>query len=159
MILDSVAVADRVKEPTIIRGSLAVDDRGQVSFANAFSFEGVRRFYMVENFSTEVARAFHGHLRENKFVFIAAGSAIVAAVALDDPACPSAKFKPHRFVLSARNPQILHIPAGYANGFRPLEPGTKIIFFSTATLEEAANDDYRFPADYWGADVWRVEPR
>ena len=28
-----------------------------------------------------------------------------------------------------------------------------------ATLEEAANDDYRFPADYWGADVWNVESR
>ncbi|MBZ5699345.1 MAG: dTDP-4-dehydrorhamnose 3,5-epimerase family protein [Acidobacteriia bacterium] len=148
-----------LKEPTVIPGSLAVDDRGQVSFANAFSFDSVRRFYMVENFSTDVVRAFHGHLKENKFVFVPAGSAIVAAVALDDPVRPNTNVKPHRFVLSDRKPQILHIPAGYANGFRPLEPGTKIIFFSTATMEEAANDDYRFPADYWGADVWSVESR
>jgi dTDP-4-dehydrorhamnose 3,5-epimerase len=98
-------------------------------------------------------------LRENKFVFVAAGSAIVAAVALDDSAHPSTNVKPHRFVLSDRQPQILYIPAGYANGFRPLEPCTKIIFFSTATMEEAANDDYRFRADYWGADVWSVESR
>ena len=148
-----------LKEPTVIQGSLAVDDRGQVSFANAFSFEGVRRFYMVENFSTDVVRAFHGHLKEAKFVFVASGSAIVAAVHLDDHQRPNRQTKPHRFVLSDRQPRLLYIPAEYANGFRPLEPGTKIIFFSTATMEEAANDDYRFPADYWGANIWNVECR
>jgi dTDP-4-dehydrorhamnose 3,5-epimerase-like enzyme len=147
------------KEPTVIPGGLAVDDRGQISFANGFSFESVRRFYMVENFSTEVVRAFHGHLKEDKSVFVVSGSAIVAAVHLDDHQRPNRQTKPHRFVLSGRQPRLLHIPAGYANGFRPLEPGTKIIFFSTATMEEAANDDYRFPADYWGADVWSIESR
>lgn len=152
-------MANSPELPILIKGGLAVDDRGQLSFANDFSFAGIQRFYMVENFSTEVIRAFHGHLRENKFVFVAAGSAIVAAVALDDPVRPSTNVKPHRFVLSDRQPQILHIPAGYANGFRTLEPGTKIIFFSTATLQQAAQDDYRFPHDYWGADVWNVEYR
>ncbi|MBZ5526599.1 MAG: dTDP-4-dehydrorhamnose 3,5-epimerase family protein [Acidobacteriia bacterium] len=147
------------KEPRLIAGGLAVDDRGQVSFVNGFGFEGVRRFYLVENFSTEVVRAFHGHMKEEKFVLVAAGSAIVAAVRMDDAARPDREMKPQRFVLSARQPQILHIPAGYANGFRPLEAGTKILFFSTATLEEAKNDDFRFAHDYWGEGVWEVEPR
>jgi dTDP-4-dehydrorhamnose 3,5-epimerase len=65
----------------------------------------------------------------------------------------------HRYVLSDRQPRILHIPAGFANGFRPLEPGTKVLFFSTSVLEEAVKDDYRFPYDYWGEDVWKVESR
>ena len=147
------------EEPNLIPGGMAVDDRGQLTFANAFSFERVRRFYMVENFSTEVIRAFHGHFREEKYVFVVSGSAIVAAVHLDDPQKPNPHVKPSRFVLSARQPRVLHIPAGYANGFRPLEPDTKIIFFSTAALEESAKDDYRFPHDYWGADLWNVEFR
>jgi dTDP-4-dehydrorhamnose 3,5-epimerase-like enzyme len=152
-------MANLPDEPRLIAGGLAVDDRGQLTFANALSFERVRRFYMVENFSTEVVRAFHGHLREDKFVFVVSGSAIVAAVHLDDPQHPNSQVKPRRFVLSCRQPQVLHIPAGYANGFRPLEAGTKIIFFSTATLEESAKDDYRFPHDFWGANVWNVEFR
>ncbi len=142
--------------PSIIQGSLAVDDRGQVSFVNGFSFANIRRFYMVENFSTNVIRAFHGHLKEEKFVFVVSGSAIVAVVPFNDPRNPNRDAKPHRFVLSDRQPQILHIPAGHANGFRPLEPKTKITFFSTSTLEDSSKDDYRFPYDYWGKDVWEV---
>lgn len=145
--------------PSLIPGGLAVDDRGQLTFANEFSFERVRRFYMVENFSTEVVRAFHGHLKEEKFVFVVSGSAIIAAVRFDDPRNPNRDVKPYRFVLSERQPQILHVPAGYANGFRPLEPKTRITFFSTATLEESAKDDYRFPHDYWGTNLWEVELR
>src|SRR3970282_1816126 len=133
------------KEPSIIPSGLAVDDRGQVTFTNDFSFERIRRFYMVENFSTDVVRAFHGHLKGEKFLFVAAGSAIVAAVPLDDPVQPSKNAKTYRFVLSDRQPRILHIPARYANGFRPLEPRTKILFFTTATLDDSKADDYRFP--------------
>ena len=147
------------EEPSLIPGGFALDDRGQLTFANAFSFERIRRFYMVENFSTEVVRAFHGHLKEEKFVFVVSGSALLAAVRLDDPNRPSVQAKPCRFILSQRQPQILHIPAGYANGFRPLEPCTKIMFFSTVTLEESGKDDYRFPHDYWGANLWNVEFR
>ena len=146
-------------EPKLIPGSLAVDDRGQLTFANGFSFDHVRRFYIAENFSTTTVRAFHGHLKEEKFVLVVSGSAIVAAVRLDDPHRPNPEIEPTRFVLSSRQPHILHIPAGYANGFRPLETGTKIIFFSTASLEESAKDDYRFPYDYWGSDLWDVEFR
>lgn len=147
------------KEPSIISGGLAIDDRGQTSFVNGFSFDRVRRFYMVENFSTEMVRAFHGHLKEDKFVFVVSGSAIVAAVRFDAPAHPSTDIKPHRFVLSERQPRILHIPAGYANGFRTLETGTRIVFFSTATLEDSGKDDLRFPYDYWGPDVWKADFR
>jgi dTDP-4-dehydrorhamnose 3,5-epimerase len=147
------------EEPTVIPGGIAVDDRGQVTFTNGLSFEKIRRFYLIENFSTAVVRGFHGHLREEKFVFVVAGSAILAAVRIDDPARPNREAKTYRFVLSDRQPRVLHIPAGYANGFRALEPRTRILFFSTATLEETSKDDYRFPHDYWGAGVWNVQFR
>jgi len=152
-------MANLPNEPALIAGGFAVDDRGQVSFVNGFAFDSIRRFYLVENFSVEVVRAFHGHLKEAKFVLVVSGSAVVASVPIDNPVNPSRDTKPQRFVLSDRQPKILFIPAGYANGFRALEPGTKIMFFSTATLEESAKDDYRFPHDYWGKEIWEVEHR
>lgn len=145
--------------PKIIDGGLAVDDRGQLSFANDFGFEGVKRFYMVENFSTDVIRAWHGHLKEAKYVMVVSGSAIVAAVPMSDIQNPDKSAKIERFVLSARKPTIFFIPAGYANGFCPLEGDTKIMYFSTSTLDESKGDDYRFPADYWGEKVWQTENR
>lgn len=150
---------DKFKEPTLIRGDIAVDERGAVIFVNDFNFSGVKRFYMVENISTDIIRAFHGHLKEAKYVFVVFGSAILVAVGMDDIKSPDKKNEVYRFILSARKPAILYIPPGYANGFRALEPNTKIIFFSTATLEESKNDDFRFPYDYWGKEIWEVENR
>ena len=145
------------KEPTLIEGGIAVDARGQVSFVNGFGFKDVVRFYMVENSAEEPVRAFHGHMKEAKYVFVPSGSALVAAVKLDDAKTPSTHEIPQRFVLSAKKPSVLYIPGGYANGFRAMEANTRVIFFATASVEESKADDYRFPHDYWGADVWDVK--
>lgn len=146
-------------KPQLIEGGIAVDDRGALRFVNEFAFAGVKRFYQVSNFSTETVRAWHGHKKEQKWVYVAKGSAIVAAVEFDHDTKPSRDSVLHRFVLSDKNPAVLAIPAGYANGFRPLEPDTVIVFFSSSPLDVAKGDDYRFPHDYWGAEVWEVTHR
>ena len=142
-----------------MKGGLAVDDRGQLSFANDFSFTGVKRFYLAESFSDTVIRAFHGHRKEANYVFVTGGTALVAVVRMDDEKTPDRANQVHRYVLSARSPSVLYIPPGYANGWKALEAGTKVMFFSTTTMEEAKDDDFRFPADYWGEAVWSVESR
>ena len=149
----------KFKKIHLIKGGLAIDDRGTLTFANEFNFYGVKRFYQVKNFSTSTIRAFHGHLNEGKYIFVSKGSAIIAAVKLDNVESPSKNVEINRYILSDKNPQILFIPPKYANGFRPLERDTRIIFFSTSTLEESQGDDYRFPADYWGMEIWEVENR
>jgi len=154
-----VSKAIEEKEIHIIQGGVFVDDRGTLTFANDFHFFGVKRFYQVKNFSTNTIRAFHGHLKEAKFVYVAKGSAIVAAVKFDDIKKPSKSEKVHRYILSDKNAQILFIPPKYANGFKPLEEDTRVLFFSTSSLEESTGDDYRFPIDYWGKEVWEVENR
>lgn len=141
---------------TVFPGGLAVDDRGSLHFVAGMPFVGIKRFYIVENFSTNTIRAWHGHLKEAKIVYPLRGAAIVAAVAMTNPRRPSKKAKPERFILSAQRPAALYIPPGYANGFRALERETSLIFFSTSTAEESKRDDYRFPADYWGNGVWEV---
>ncbi len=148
-----------MRDVRLIPGGVAVDDRGCLNFANDFNFYGVKRFYQVQNFSTSTIRAFHGHLKEAKYVYVAKGSAIVAAVELDDVKSPSKNKKVNRFILSDKKPQVLFIPPKYANGFRPLEEDTRILFFSTSSLEESKGDDYRFPVDYWGKEVWEIENR
>jgi dTDP-4-dehydrorhamnose 3,5-epimerase-like enzyme len=145
------------KTPRLIDGGLAVDDRGQVSFVNDFGFAGVRRFYMVANHCQGFVRAWHAHRREAKYVFVTSGAAIVGAVEIDDWEKPSKTAHVHRHVLSANKPSILYIPAGYANGFKSLANDTTIIFFSTASMEEARNDDVRYDARYW--DIWEIIER
>jgi dTDP-4-dehydrorhamnose 3,5-epimerase len=144
-------------EPSLLRGAIAVDDRGEVGFVNDFDFAGVRRFYTVRNHRSGFVRAWHGHRREGKYVLAASGSALVCAVQIDDWQTPSRDTVVHRYVLSERTPAILFIPPGYANGFMSLSDDAKLMFFSTASLADSKDDDVRFDARYW--DPWTVEER
>lgn len=141
-------------EPKLIAGGLAVDDRGALSFVNEFDFQGVRRFYVVSNHRAGVVRAWHGHRREAKYVTALVGSAVVAAVEIDDWERPSKDLPVYRFVLSAEKPAILHIPPGFANGSMTLTPDAKLVYFSTAMIDESREDDVRFDAYYW--NPWQV---
>ena len=143
--------------PELIEGKLAVDDRGEVGFVNDFDFAGVKRFYTVTNHRRGFVRAWHAHKHETKYVTVVRGAMLVCCVAIDDWEQPSKDLPIHRFVLSEKTPTVLHIPAGYANGFMSLTDEAKVVFFSTATLQESQGDDFRFEARTW--DPWSVQER
>jgi dTDP-4-dehydrorhamnose 3,5-epimerase-like enzyme len=143
--------------PRLIEGGLAVDDRGQLSFVNDFDFARVKRFYLVSNHASGFVRAWHAHRHEAKYILVTNGAAIVGAVQIDDWEQPSKTAEVYRYVLSAKKPSILYVPAGYANGFKSLTDDTGIIFFSTVSIEEARNDDVRYDAHYW--DIWNIIER
>ena len=144
-------------KPLLIEGGLSVDDRGSVAFVNAFGFEGVKRFYVVANHRTGFVRAWHGHRREGKYVMAVVGAASVGAVKIDNWEHPSKDLPIYRYILSAEKPAVLYIPPGYANGFMTLTADAKLIFFSTAALEESQGDDIRYDAYYWNA--WEIVER
>jgi dTDP-4-dehydrorhamnose 3,5-epimerase-like enzyme len=146
-------------EPTFLDGGgLAVDDRGEVGFVNGFDFQGVKRFYMLENHQVGFIRAWHAHRREAKYVLVVAGAALVAAVKIEgDWAKPSQATPVFRKVMSTKKPSVLYIPPGYANGAMSMTKDAKIVYFSTATIAETHDDDVRYDARYW--DVWNVEER
>jgi dTDP-4-dehydrorhamnose 3,5-epimerase len=141
----------------ILEGGIAVDDRGQIAFANNFDFAGVKRFYMVSNHKAGFVRAWHAHRRESKYVMAVSGTAVVGAVKIDDWQEPSKDLPVERIVVSCRKPQVVFIPAGYANGFMSLTGDLSLMFFSTSTLEESAGDDIRYDARYW--NIWDVIER
>lgn len=146
----------------LIEGGISTDDRGSVRFVNDFDFTDVKRFYQVENHRTGFIRAWHGHIKEAKYVYVPRGSALVGAVHLNFfrtieidgiGTAPGSRYvEPDYVVLSANNPKIWYIPAGYANGFKTLEPNTIVQFFSTSTLEEALEDDIRY--HYSNPNLW-----
>lgn len=151
-----------------LNGGLATDDRGSVRFVNDFNFEGVKRFYQVQNHREGFIRAWHAHQKEAKYVYVAKGTALIGAVPFD--IMLDLKSKKHKnekieldnsdifkTVLSANNPKIVYIPSGYANGFKSLEKDTIIQFFSTSTLQESLGDDFRF--DYDLVDIWKEDYR
>ena len=145
------------KKPFIINGDLSVDDRGELMFVNKFNMELVKRFYVVSNHKQGFIRAWHAHKIESKYVFIVNGTALISTVKIDDWENPSSELIVDKFVLTAKKPAILYIPSGYANGFKTLSTNTKIMFFSTSTLKDSVDDDYRFDAYKW--NPWEIVER
>lgn len=141
----------------LIQGAIRVDDRGSVSFVNDFNFEGVKRSYLVQNHSLGFVRAWHAHKKEAKYVWCTSGAALVAAVQIDNWEKPSPGLPVEKFVLSSATPSILYIPNGYANGFMSLSADCQLMFFSTSSLEESKDDDFRFEARLW--NPWTIEER
>jgi dTDP-4-dehydrorhamnose 3,5-epimerase-like enzyme len=154
---DAIRDPSEHAEPHLLAGGLAVDDRGEVGFVNNFDFSGVKRFYTVRNHRQGFVRAWHAHRREAKYVTVTSGAALVAAVRIDDWDRPSRTLPVTRHVISAAQPKVLFIPAGYANGFMSLTHDARLMFFSTSTLDESKGDDIRYDACHW--DVWTIEER
>ena len=134
----------------IINGDIAVDDRGEVRFVNDFDFKNVKRFYHVSNHRRGFIRAWHGHKKEGKYVYVSSGCALVGIVNMETK-------KILKFVLSSKSPKVLWIPPGNYNGFKSLEENTSILFFSTTTLDESLGDDIRKEFDEW--NIWEEEYR
>jgi dTDP-4-dehydrorhamnose 3,5-epimerase len=138
---------------TKIKGGTAVDDRGLVKFVNNFSFNGVKRFYHVQNHSKGFIRAWHGHQFEGKYVYVAKGSILIGvAEMLEDL---SGLKDAQKFILSSDDTSILEIPPNHANGFMTLTDDAIVLFFSTSSLEESQGDDIRFPYDE--QNIWNIE--
>ena len=145
------------KKLKLIDADISIDDRGELIFCNNFDMKKIKRFYHISNFSTPFVRAWHGHKIENKYIMITKGSALVAAVQVDDWKKPSKSLNIKTFLLNDKKPKLLFIPGGYAHGYKTLLPDTRLLIFSTATLKESLKDDYRYEAYYW--NPWKIKER
>lgn len=139
---------------SILKGDLFVDDRGIVSFVNGFDFSRIKRFYTVSNHKKGFVRAWHGHNLEEKYVYVNSGTIMLYVFPLES----RSKNSLVKYVLSSRKPSILHIPAGYANGFQNLEDDTVVTFYSTSTLEESKDDDIRISSELF-KEIWEDDYR
>ena len=136
-------------QPGIISGAVHSDQRGTISFVNDFTFAGVKRFYSIQPADLAIIRAWQGHRQENKWFYVVSGSFKVVAVKIDNWENPSAECELFEYNLQADKPAILHIPGGYANGFKATQPDSCVMIFSDFTVEQSAVDDYRYDQSKW----------
>lgn len=135
--------------PHIIKGNQHTDERGTLSFINDFDLSTIKRMYVIQHPSTAIVRAWQGHKIESKHFKCTQGRFLIALIKIDDWATPSEDLPPETFILDSKNTEVLHIPAGYANGFKALEENSELLVFSNLSLEDAKNDDYRFDQELW----------
>jgi dTDP-4-dehydrorhamnose 3,5-epimerase-like enzyme len=138
-----------IENHLIIQGGIFDDHRGRLAFVNEFNFDDVKRFYTICNNSTDIVRAWQGHRIENKYFYVTSGSFVIGIVKIDNWKNPAKDLPSEKFILSADKSQILKVPAGYATGIKALVENSNLMVFSSNTLEDSSNDEYRFDADMW----------
>jgi dTDP-4-dehydrorhamnose 3,5-epimerase len=136
-------------KPSALQGGEFTDARGKLIYFNDFDMKDVKRFYVIEQPDTSIVRAWQGHRFEQKWFYIIQGSFKVVLVQPDDWENPSDELAAEEFDLKSVDPQVLHIPGNYANGFKALQTNSKIIVFSSCTVEESSNDSFRFEKNKW----------
>jgi dTDP-4-dehydrorhamnose 3,5-epimerase len=138
-----------MNKPAIIPGGIFTDHRGIIQFANDFKFDNIKRFYTITHKDVSSGRAWQGHKTEKKYFFPVQGIFQIAWVKIDDWEKPSNNLVADNKILKASNPEILHIPEGYANGFKALEENSILLVYSNLELEESSTDIYRYNKDLW----------
>ncbi len=118
-----------IDSPSIIKGGIHDDNRGRIAFVNNFNFNDVKRFYTIQNNSTEIVRAWQGHKVENKYFFVVSGSFLICGVKIDYWDNPSKDLSVEKFIISSTESEILLLPGGYANGIKSLEENSKLLVF------------------------------
>lgn len=142
--------------PIIIQGEEFVDERGSISFVNDFTFDNVKRFYVIKHTSPNTIRAWQAHKKEIKFFYVLRGSFIVNLVKIENWKNPSEQNEVINFRLSKKDKSMLVVPKGYANGFANLESDSELLIFSSSSLEESQKDDYRFDKNYFVKCYWGI---
>lgn len=138
-----------MKEIVTIQGGKYEDARGKLIFFNDFDMKDVRRFYVIEHPDTSIVRAWQGHKKEQKWFYVIKGSFKVVLVRPDNWENPSVELKPAEFILEAQANEVLYIPGNFANGIKALESESRIIVFSSFTVDESSKDNYRFEQNMW----------
>lgn len=139
----------------VIQGNTHTDHRGTVRFVNDFTFDGIKRFYIITHPDTTTIRAWQGHKLETKYFYVTKGSYLINWIEIDNWQQPSKDLNINIHTLSITQSEILIIPPGHATGFKALEPDSTMIVFSDMSLEESKEDDFRFPVEYWDIKISR----
>lgn len=132
-----------------IQGGIAKDDRGQIRFVNDFDMTQVKRFYIIKNADTELVRGWRAHRMEQRWFYVVSGAFAVDLVKVNDWHNASPNLQIERRVLKSQENQILHVPVGYGTALQAMEPDSELLVFADFGIENAMNDDYTWPGDFF----------
>jgi dTDP-4-dehydrorhamnose 3,5-epimerase len=130
------------------------DNRGWLTELLREDDENFIRFgqlYVVNNYKSQVVRAFHMHLEQDEVFFVTHGS--IQFILVDEREISQTYKELNCFVLDANRPQALWVPRGIQHGSMALTDGAQITAITTAPYNREKPDEIRIPANSYG-DIW-----
>jgi len=132
-----------------IQGGIAKDHRGQIRFVNDFDMSQVKRFYIIKNTDLDLVRGWRAHRLEQRWFYVLSGKFSVDVVKIDDWDHTSSDLPIEKIILDSTENKVLHLSVGYGTAFQALESNSELLVFADFGIENAQNDDYTYPLDYF----------
>lgn len=132
-----------------IQGGIAKDHRGQIRFVNDFDMSDVKRFYIIKNTDLNLIRGWRAHRIEQRWFYVLSGSFKIDIVEIDNWDEASKDLSVRTEIINSSDNKVLHLSSGYATAFQALEEHSELLVFSNYGIENASNDDYTYPLDYF----------
>jgi dTDP-4-dehydrorhamnose 3,5-epimerase len=132
-----------------IQGGIAKDHRGQIRFVNDFDMSLVKRFYIIKNTDLDLIRGWRAHRMEQRWFYVLSGKFSVDVVKIDDWDRASSDLPIEKIILDSTENKVLHLSVGYGTAFQALESDSELLVFADFGIENAQNDDYTYPLDYF----------
>ncbi len=109
----------------------------------------VKRFYIIKNADTDLIRGWRAHRMEQRWFYVLSGSFMVDMVEIDDWSNTSRNLPIRREIIDSKENKLLHLSTGYGTAFQALEKDSELLVFSDFPIQNAPNDDYTYPLDYF----------
>lgn len=100
--------------------------------------------YTIENNNADIGRAWHAHKIEQKCFYDFHGSFLFVTIQLDNFSRRSGILTFKEWIINPNHCEVLHVPGDFANVFRSLTGGSRLLVFSDSRLKESTKDDSRF---------------
>jgi dTDP-4-dehydrorhamnose 3,5-epimerase-like enzyme len=131
-----------------IEGKRHQDERGIITFNNAFDASQVKRIYTIENHTTDFIRGWQGHKIEQRWFACMNGSFEISVIQIDNFDVPSKDLTVKKYQLNDETLTYLHIPSGCITAIQSKEAHSKLLILADFGLGEIS-DEYRYNLDYF----------
>jgi dTDP-4-dehydrorhamnose 3,5-epimerase len=121
--------------------------------------EGLPKKFEVKQVSLSKAvpgriNAFHVHPKRTQDELWCVVQGVMKVWLVDTRADSPTKGKRRRYVLSAEEPGLLHIPSGVAHGYKAGPEGALLVYAMNSQFDRSDPNEGRLPWDHFGAELW-----
>lgn len=132
----------------LLKGDVFQDQRGKITYNNAFDASAIKRIYTIENSSTDFIRGWQGHQVEQRWFAAMQGSFEISVIVVDDFENPNPTLEVQKYVLNQDTLTYLHVSSGCITAIQALKENSKLLVLADYALGEI-KDEVRFPIDYF----------
>ena len=127
-------------EVTLYSGKVIKTPSGSIAFCNESDLRPVVRMYELSLEANNEIKAWQVHERESKWMRCTQGIIMVKT-------CNLKTLDVETYILDSNEFKWLTIPAGFANGIKPIKKGSKLLVGSDLSLIQAQNDNAKWPLE------------